>query len=89
MTFNIARAAGPALATATVATLGIPAAFGINAASFGSVAVILLFIRARPQELAARGSARLRDSLSLAPARAAARRPAGGRRRSSELPPTR
>jgi MFS family permease len=65
MTFNIARAAGPALATATIATLGIPAAFGVNAASFGLFAVILLFVQARPQELAARGSARLRDSLSL------------------------
>jgi predicted MFS family arabinose efflux permease len=65
MTFNIARAADPALATATVATLRIRAAFGINAASFALFAVIMLFVRARPQELAARGSARFRDSLRL------------------------
>jgi MFS family permease len=33
MTFNIARAAGPALAALSVKTLGIPASFAINAAS--------------------------------------------------------
>jgi MFS family permease len=65
MTFNIARAAGPTLATASVTTLGIPASFAINAASFGLFAAILLVVRPRRQERAERGAARFRESLGL------------------------
>ena len=63
MTFNIARAAGPALAAATVAAFGIPVAFTVNAASYLIFVAGLLLARPRPQRLVAH--ARLRDSLAL------------------------
>jgi MFS family permease len=63
MTFNIARAAGPALAGATVSTLGIAAAFGVNACSYLLFAVALVFVRPRRQERPE--STRLRDSIDL------------------------
>ena len=50
MTFNIARTLGPAGAAATIATLGIPASFAVNAASYGFFLVGLLFIEAPRQE---------------------------------------
>lgn len=65
MTFNIARAAGPALAALVVATLGIAAAFAVNAASFFAFVAALAFIRPRPQERAARGESGLGNSLLL------------------------
>jgi MFS family permease len=47
--FNLGRIAGPALAGATVAAFGYPAAFAANAASFLAVVVALAFVRlARP-----------------------------------------
>ena len=63
MTFNIARAAGPALAAATVAALGIPAAFLVNAGSYLVFVGCLLLVRPSPQRRV-RG-ARLRESLAL------------------------
>jgi MFS family permease len=63
MTFNIARAAGPALAGATVSTLGIAAAFGVNACSYLLFPVALVFVRPRRQERPE--STRLRDSIDL------------------------
>jgi MFS family permease len=63
MTFNIARAIGPAAAGATVAALGIAAAFAVNAASYVAFALALLFLRPRRQERPE--STRLRDSLAL------------------------
>ena len=63
MTFNIARAAGPALAAAVIAAFGIPVAFFVNAASFLCFAVALLFVRPRPQRRAP--GARLRESIGL------------------------
>ena len=63
MTFNIARAAGPVGAAATVATLGIPAAFAVNAASFLVFAGALLVVRPRAEERAA--DSRLRESFQL------------------------
>jgi MFS family permease len=64
MTYNLARALGPALAALVVATLGIPAAFLLNAGSFLVFAVCLLLIQPRPQRRVP-GRARLRDSLTL------------------------
>ena len=63
MTFNVARALGPALAALSVATLGIPASFAINAASYLFFVGALLAIRPRPQERAV--APRLRESLAL------------------------
>ena len=63
MTFNLARAIGPVLAALAVATVGIPAAFAINSASYLAIVVALLVVRPRPQERSP--SARLRESLRL------------------------
>jgi MFS family permease len=63
MTFNIARTLGPAGAAATIATLGIPAAFAINAASYLFFVVGLLYIEAPRQ--ARPESAGLMESLRL------------------------
>lgn len=50
VTFNLARAAGPALAGVVVATAGAGAAFGVNALSFLPLIVVLLLIRPLPVE---------------------------------------
>jgi MFS family permease len=63
MTFNIARAAGPALAGATIGTLGIAAAFAVNSCSYLVFALALVFVRPRRQERPE--STRLRDSFDL------------------------
>lgn len=63
MTFNIARAAGPALAAVTIAAFGIPTAFFVNAASFLALVVALLVVTPEPQQRAPK--ARLRESLVL------------------------
>jgi MFS family permease len=48
MTFNLARVVGPATAAVTVEYLGIPAAFGLNAASYLLfVGALLLIARSR------------------------------------------
>ena len=52
VTFNLARAIGPALAGALIAAAGAGAAFGVNAASFLVFIVVLLVIRPRPVEIA-------------------------------------
>jgi MFS family permease len=65
MTFNLARAIGPALAAVSVRALGIPASFAINSASYVLLALGVLVVRPRPRRLAARGEARLRESLRL------------------------
>jgi MFS family permease len=65
MTFNLARAIGPALAAVSVSTLGIPASFAINSASYLVLVVGLLVVHPAPRRLALRGEARLRDSLRL------------------------
>ena len=46
--FNLGRIAGPALAGATVAAFGYPAAFVANAASFLAVVIALAFVRLAP-----------------------------------------
>jgi len=65
MTYNLARAVGPALAAVCVRTLGIPASFAINAGSYLVLVVALLVVSPAPRRLAKRGEARLRDSLRL------------------------
>jgi MFS family permease len=65
MTYNIARAAGPVAAAASVAYLGIPASFLLNACSYLVFVAALLVIRPRPQERAAAEDSRLRDSFRL------------------------
>jgi MFS family permease len=65
MTYNLARAVGPALAAVCVRTLGIPASFAVNAASYLVLVLALLVVSPVPRRLAKRGEARLRDSLRL------------------------
>jgi MFS family permease len=65
MTYNLARAVGPALAGLSVHLLGIPASFAINAGSYLLLVLGLLVVHPAPRRLAARGEARLRDSLRL------------------------
>jgi MFS family permease len=65
MTFNLARAVGPALAALSVRKLGIPASFAINSGSYLLLVVGLLVVNPAPRLLAKRGEARLRESLRL------------------------
>ena len=64
MTYNLARALGPALAALVVATLGIPVAFLLNAFSYLLFVVGLVFVHPRPQRVAARGRRGSGDSLA-------------------------
>jgi MFS family permease len=63
MTYNLARAIGPALAALAVHTLGIPSAFAINSASYLALVLGLWLVRARPQERPPRDETRLLASL--------------------------
>jgi hypothetical protein len=66
MTFNLARAIGPASAALAVEYLGIPAAFGLNALSYLIFVGALLLIGPRPQELAERAAGgQVRASVDL------------------------
>jgi MFS family permease len=66
MTFNLARAIGPATAALAVEYLGIPAAFGLNALSYLIFVGALLLIGPRPQELAERpAGGQVRASIDL------------------------
>ncbi|HYY63140.1 MAG TPA: MFS transporter [Gaiellaceae bacterium] len=65
MTFNLARALGPAGAALSVHYLGIPASFALNAASYAIFIAALLVVRPRRQERASREEARVRDSFRL------------------------
>jgi MFS family permease len=65
MTYNIARAAGPVGAAASVEYLGIPTSFLLNAGSYLVFVAALVITRPRPQEKAPRESSRLRDALPL------------------------
>jgi len=64
MTYNIARAAGPTLAAVTVATVGIPAAFAVNAVSYLALALGAVAARPRPSERPDTPP-RVRDGLQL------------------------
>ena len=63
MTFNLARAIGPASAAGVIATLGIPWAFAINSASYLLLFAGLLRVNPREEQRAERSS--LRDSFRL------------------------
>jgi MFS family permease len=70
--FNLARIAGPAIAGLVIAALGTPAAFLVNAASFGAVLISLKLMR--PGELhrvarAPRAPGQLREALTYVRAR--------------------
>jgi MFS family permease len=65
MTYNLARAVGPALAALSVRKLGIPASFGINAGSYLLLVVGVALVQPAARQLARRGEARLRESLRL------------------------
>jgi len=63
MTYNIARASGPALAGVTIATVGIPAAFALNSVSY--LALIAGVAVSRPRRTEPVRGTRFRDSLLL------------------------
>lgn len=65
MTFNLARAVGPALATVSVSTLGIPASFAINSASYLLLVAGVLVVRSTPRVAASRAGTSLRESVRL------------------------
>ena len=69
MTYNLARAVGPTLAGISVHVLGIPASFAINSASYLLLVLGLLVVHPAARRRAARGEARLSDSLRLVRAR--------------------
>jgi MFS family permease len=63
MTYNLARAVGPASAAGVIAAFGIPWAFALNSLSYLVLVVGLLAVRPREEERAERAS--LRESLVL------------------------
>jgi MFS family permease len=65
MTFNLARAVGPALAAVSVRALGIPASFAINSASYLLLVLGVLLVRPAARARASRADTRLRESLRL------------------------
>jgi MFS family permease len=65
MTYNLARAIGPALAGLCVARLGYAASFAINAASYLLLAVGVLLVTPQPRVRATRAQSRLRESVRL------------------------
>ncbi len=66
LTYNLARAVGPALAGLSVDTLGYAPSFAINAASYLLLVLGLAVVTPRARQLASRGQARLRESLRIA-----------------------
>jgi MFS family permease len=70
--FNLARIAGPAVAGLVIAALGTPAAFLVNAASYGAVLVSLKLMRPAdlyPAERVPRAKGQLREAMSYVRAR--------------------
>jgi MFS family permease len=70
--FNLARIAGPAIAGLVIAAVGTPAAFLINAASYGAVLIGLKLMRPgelRPAERAPRAKGQLREAMRYVQAR--------------------
>src|SRR5690349_10098113 len=65
MTFNLARAVGPVLAGVSVSTLGIPASFAINSASYLLLVIGVVAVRPAERIRASREETRLRESLRL------------------------
>jgi MFS family permease len=58
MTFNLARAVGPALAAIVIATLGLAPAFAVNSFSYLALVAALIVIRPTPVPLVRRSSFR-------------------------------
>jgi len=70
--FNLARIAGPAVAGVVIGWLGTPAAFLLNAASYGAVLIGLKLMRPaelHPAQRAERGPGQLREALLCVRAR--------------------
>ncbi len=70
--FNLARIAGPAVAGVVIGLAGTPAAFLVNAASYGAVLIGLKLMRPgelHPAKRAPRRSGQLREALSYVRAR--------------------
>jgi len=70
--FNLARITGPAVAGLVISTVGTPAAFLVNAASFGAVLIGLKLMRPaefHPVERAPRAPGQLREALAYVRAR--------------------
>jgi MFS family permease len=70
--FNLARIAGPAVAGVVIGVLGTPAAFLVNAASYGAVLIGLKLMRPselHPARRAQRGAGQLREALAYVRAR--------------------
>jgi len=70
--FNLARIAGPAVAGVVIGLLGTPAAFLLNAASYGAVLIGLKLMRPTelyPAQRSERGDGQLREALSYVRAR--------------------
>jgi MFS family permease len=65
MTFNLARAIGPASAALAVEYLGIPAAFGLNAVSYLIFIAALVVIGPQAQRFVERPKSQLRASVEL------------------------
>jgi MFS family permease len=63
VTFNIARALGPALAAVTLVAVGPAAAFAVNALSYAPLLVALLVIRPRRVDTSDRGDGSVRAGL--------------------------
>jgi MFS family permease len=71
-TFNLARIAGPAVAGLVIGAIGTPAAFLVNAASYGAVLVGLKLMRVselRPVARAPKAKGQLREALNYVRAR--------------------
>ncbi len=71
-TFNLARIAGPAVAGLVIGAVGVPAAFLVNAASYGAVLVGLKLMRVgelRPVTPVPRARGQLREALGYVRAR--------------------
>ena len=71
-TFNLARIAGPAVAGLVIGAIGTPAAFLVNAASYGAVLVGLKLMRVselRPVTRAPKAKGQLREALRYVRAR--------------------
>jgi MFS family permease len=71
-TFNLARIAGPAVAGLVIGAVGVPAAFLVNAASYGAVLVGLKLMRVgelRPVTPVPRARGQLREALDYVRAR--------------------
>lgn len=66
VTYQVARALGPVVAAVVITVWGLPWAIGLNAVSFLAFVGVLLVVRPRPQERAARDHARFRETAAAA-----------------------